>query len=181
MPLPTPDEVILGLLALEPQHGYQLLETFNASNELGLVWSLSHSQLYAVLKRLESAKLIHGREITQENAPPRTEYAPTQAGLGRLHTWLNEPNPSPSVRRVRVEFLSRLYVAYRLNLSITAIVEHQRAACAREVAALRAQQTPLDGAFGALPLTLIIAQLGAVLTWIDQCEHDLLKLGGQTT
>jgi DNA-binding PadR family transcriptional regulator len=106
----TPDETILGLLVVQPQHGYQLLEAFHDQDRLGQVWSLSTSQLYAVLKRLERRAWIVGHQIDSENAPPRTEYATTQAGLEQLMIWLNEPHPSPSIRRVRVEFLSRLYI-----------------------------------------------------------------------
>jgi DNA-binding PadR family transcriptional regulator len=69
----TPDETIVGLLASQPQHGYQLLETFNRPDSLGNVWSLSTSQLYAVLKRLERQGWITGQPLASEIAPPRTE------------------------------------------------------------------------------------------------------------
>jgi len=50
----TPDETILGLLAVRERHGYDLLDCFRDPSQLGEVWNLSTSQLYAVLKRLES-------------------------------------------------------------------------------------------------------------------------------
>jgi DNA-binding PadR family transcriptional regulator len=53
MRVPVPDELILGLLAAEPMHGYQILARFEAPSELGRVWTMSRSQVYAVLKRLE--------------------------------------------------------------------------------------------------------------------------------
>src|SRR5262245_54100689 len=108
MSLPTPDETLLGLLMSNPQHGYQLLETFQDSSALGRVWKLSTSQLYAVLKRLHEQAFIRGEEAYSPDAPPRTIYHITSAGQAHVQAWLNEPQPSPSVRRVRVECLSRL-------------------------------------------------------------------------
>src|SRR5687767_1598895 len=112
----TPDETILGLLAVQARHGYDLLECFQSPDHLGEVWTLSTSQLYAVLKRLERDGAITGEKQEVENAPPRMCYQLTSAGEARVSAWLNEAAPSASIRRVRVEFLSRLYVARLLNL-----------------------------------------------------------------
>src|ERR1044071_933268 len=111
----TPDETILGLLAVRARHGYELLDCFRDSSQLGEVWRLSTSQLYAVLKRLEAQGLTEGHEVTVPDAPTRTEYRLTDAGQDRLHAWLNDLAPSASINRVRVEFLSRLYIARLLD------------------------------------------------------------------
>src|SRR5579859_648129 len=97
----TPDETILGLLALRARHGYELLDCFRDPTQLGEVWRLSTSQLYAVLKRLESQGLTEGHEVCVPDAPPRTEYALTLEGESRLQLWLHELHPSASVHRVR--------------------------------------------------------------------------------
>ena len=116
MSIPTPDETLLGLLAATPQHGYQLLECFRDARQLGSVWNLSTSQVYAVLKRLERTGLITGLAAQSEDAPVRFIYRLTQAGQARLDSWLHESSPSASVRAVRVEFLSRLYIARLLDV-----------------------------------------------------------------
>jgi DNA-binding PadR family transcriptional regulator len=64
--------------------------------------------MYAVLKCLERQVWIVGHEVVSENAPPRTEYMLTETSEKRLHAWLNEPQPSASIRHIRVKFLSRL-------------------------------------------------------------------------
>src|SRR5438046_9643489 len=102
----TPDETILGLLAVRDRHGYELLDIFRDHVQLGEVWRLSTSQLYAVLKRLESQGLTEGYEVLVPDAPPRKEYRLTSAGDSRLHAWLTDLTPSASVNRVLVEFLS---------------------------------------------------------------------------
>ena len=90
----TPDETLLGLLAAQARHGYELQECFRDPAQLGQVWSLSTSQLYAVLKRLEQQGLTAGCVTQASDAPPRTEYTLTEAGVQRLEAWLQEENPS---------------------------------------------------------------------------------------
>src|SRR5690606_23175949 len=109
MAIPVPDETILGILAAEPQHGYQLLARFQSKADLGRVWTLSTSQLYAVLKRLEGQRAVRGKTRRSADAPPRREYAITAAGRRQLEAWLAETQLSASIRQVRVQFISRLY------------------------------------------------------------------------
>jgi DNA-binding PadR family transcriptional regulator len=170
MSLPTPDETLLGLLMSMPQHGYQLLETFQDSSALGRVWKLSTSQLYAVLKRLHERGFIIGQEAYSADAPPRTIYHITPSGQAHLQAWLDEPLPSSSVRRVRVEFLSRLYVARLLNRSTADILQRQKATCEYKYQQLVAQRQPGDDSTGSLALELEIAQMEAILGWITQME-----------
>lgn len=166
----VPDETILGLLAANPGHGYQLLECFRDPAQLGEVWHLSTSQLYAVLKRLEKAGFITGQEIPSPDAPARVQYRITQSGRQQLEGWLHEPQPSASVRRVRVEFLSRLYIARLLNIPTQPLVARQKKACQQQLAALIAQREAAAPGVGFLALELVIAQLQAILGWIDRCE-----------
>ncbi|MCU0464269.1 MAG: PadR family transcriptional regulator [Anaerolineae bacterium] len=168
MSLPSPDETLLGLLAAHASHGYDLLEAFRQPSELGRVWSMGSSQVYAVLKRLERDGLIVGEQTPGEVYAPRTEYTLTEAGHHRLRTWLDEPYPSPSVRRVRVEFLSRLYIAQRLNYDPAPIIDRQRAACARDLERL-ARDIPTSPVEG-LALALHREQLTAVMEWLDLCQ-----------
>ena len=153
-----------------PQHGYQLLEIFQDSSALGRVWKLSTSQLYAVLKRLHEQGFIIGQEAYSDDAPPRTIYHITTSGQAHVQAWLDEPQPSPSVRRVRVECLSRLYVARLLNISISDILQRQKATCKHKYRQLVAQREPGDDSTGSLSLELEIAQMEAILGWIAQME-----------
>lgn len=166
----TPDETILGLIAIHTCHGYELVETFRNSAELGDIWKMSTSQIYAVLKRLEQREHIAGRVIESETAPSRTEYYLTPAGQQRFEQWLHDPEPSPSIRRVRVEFLSRLYIARQLNLPTIPIVLRQRATCEAEREYLLEVLKEKEVGMGYLAHELVIAQLDAVLLWLQRCE-----------
>ncbi|MDL1900984.1 PadR family transcriptional regulator [Anaerolineae bacterium CFX9] len=164
----TPDETILGLLAVRDRHGYELLECFRSPQQLGRVWKLSTSQIYAVLKRLEREGWIAGTEIASENAPPRTEYTLTPSGKTRLEEWLFMPQPSASIRRIRVEFLSRLYIAHQLSIPPDTIARHQHAACLAQLERLAEERQHVETAIDQLALELAIRQLEAVLGWIEQ-------------
>ncbi|MCZ2095442.1 MAG: PadR family transcriptional regulator [Anaerolineae bacterium] len=169
----TPDDTLLGLLAANSQHGYQLLDAFRDPQQLGQVWYVSTSQLYAVLKRLEQQGLIAGTQIACADAPTRTEYALTEAGRARLSAWLDEPQPSPSLRRIRVEFLSRLYIAGLLGIPAEPIIARQRAACTRRLEGLRARRVTPPHGVGDLALEMVIAQLEAIIAWLGACDTVL--------
>lgn len=166
----TPDAIILGLLAAQARHGYQLLDCFHDSHQLGRVWNLSTSQVYNVLKRLERQSLIVGHEIPSANSPPRTVYALTEAGQQRLMAWLYDPAPSASIRRVRVEFLSRLFTARELNRPTAEIVRRQQQACQRERERLLIERQAASPGMETLTIDFVIEQLDAVLRWIARCE-----------
>lgn len=169
----TPDETILGLIAIQHCHGYELVELFRRSEALGDVWKMSTSQIYMVLKRLEQRGFITGCVVESDIAPKRTEYNLTPEGEARLFDWLHDPHPSASIRRVRVEFLSRLYIAHHLKIPTLPIVQRQRAACESARAQLLAslRNKPLGMSY--LAQEFMIAQLDAVLMWLERCE--LLK------
>jgi DNA-binding PadR family transcriptional regulator len=166
----TPDETILGLITIHACHGYELIETFRRSEALGDVWKMSTSQIYAVLNRLQRQGFIAGRVVESDTAPNRTEYYLTPAGENRLQAWLHTPQPSASIRRVRVEFLSRLYIAQQLNMPTQPIVACQREACLREQKRLQAELTKAQSGMPVLAIAFVIEQLDAILRWIDRCE-----------
>jgi DNA-binding PadR family transcriptional regulator len=173
----TPDETMLGLLAAEARHGYQLIDCFRDPAQLGNVWSLSTSQIYAVLKRLDSQQLIVGQAVESADAPTRVEYRLTPQGVRRLEAWLTEAEPSASVRRVRVEFLSRLYVARLLNIPTRAIVDAQKNTCRQRLEQRSIERDCSAPGVGRLALELEISQLNAILDWIDRCEMRPPDLG----
>jgi hypothetical protein len=76
---------------------------------------------------------------------------------------------------VRVQFISRLYVARTLGRSTRGIVARQRAVC-------EAQRRQLLKAKAAAPemeqlvLDFVLGQLEAVLNWMDTCEERLPQI-----
>jgi DNA-binding PadR family transcriptional regulator len=175
MGAPTPDEIILGILAARPQHGYQLLAHFNHPENLGRVWSMSTSQVYAVLKRLQEEELVAGKIVAAANAPSRTEFSPTPKGKDRFRAWLYDPDPSPNIRRVRIDFISRLYVAGLLDLPVNDLFEQQRQACLRQKEkleqALEEGRSPNERAV----TKFILGQLNAAMEWLNDYQVEFPK------
>lgn len=174
MKRPVPDEVILGLLKSSPSHGYDLLYQFQSSDQLGHVWTLSTSQLYAVLKRLENEGAIVGEKKTSTEAPVRIVYSITNAGNAKLNNWLFDETPSSSIHRIRVLFLSRLYIANLLGIEIKTIVENQKNVCENQLAIYIKEKEKAESAFEKLTLDFIIGQLISAISWLNQCEKELL-------
>ena len=169
----VPDEVILGLLKAQPTHGYDLLSQFQSHEKLGRIWNLSTSQIYAVLKRLEDADFIEGRQIDVVDAPPRVVYKITPLGEKFLLAWLLDPDPPTSIHRIRVLFLSRIYIARLLDEPVDQILDFQKAACSRQYQTLLKVSEEVDSIFERLTLDYIIGQLKSVIFWLDHCREEL--------
>lgn len=172
MKRPVPDEVILGLLKSNPSHGYDLLEIFQSYDQLGHVWTLSTSQLYAVLKRLEDSGAVEGKRIESVGAPDRVVYSVRGKGSEQLEAWLFDTTPSSSIHRIRVLFLSRLYIANLLGIGNQRIVENQRKVCELQLENYKNEKKKADTSFGKLTLDFIIGQLESALAWFEQCEKE---------
>jgi DNA-binding PadR family transcriptional regulator len=175
MSRPIPDEVILGLLQAEPSHGYGLLERFRSKEQLGHIWHLSASQLYAVLKRLEDSGAIQGIDVESPDAPSRREYQLLPAGEQQLQDWLFEKHPSASLHRIRVIFLSKLYIASQLGQPVGEIFQNQIAACKQQHDAFQMELQGADGDINQLALDLVINQLSAVIGWLESYKKKLAK------
>jgi len=179
MKRPVPDEVILGLLKSNPSHGYDLLEIFKSYDQLGHIWTLSTSQLYAVLKRLEVEEAVKGKRIESSDAPARVVYSVTDKGIELLNTWLFDTNPSSSIHRIRVLFLSRLYIANILGIANNRIVENQRKVCESQLKYFTEEKENCSTSFEKLTLDFIIGQLKTALAWFEQCEKEFSKEGSE--
>ena len=176
MSRPVPDEVLLGLLTAQPSYGYDLLERFRSNKHLGRIWHLSTSQMYAVLKRLEEKGAIRGNDIEVEDAPSRREYHVLPAGQVQLDRWLYTQEPSASLHRIRVFFLSRLYIAAILNRSITEIVHNQIKVCKLQRQEFEKEQLKTGSDIESLTLGLVINQLTSVIAWIENYQKIFTKI-----
>ncbi len=137
---------------------------------------MSTSQIYAVLKRLESEGAITGNPVPQPDAPPRMEYHLTPKGEARLMAWLAELNPPISIHRIRVVFLSRLYIATLLDLPTEDIIQRQFSVCERQLAKIQANIGSSRSSVEIMTLQFVAGQLGAALDWLNHCKAYPLVL-----
>jgi PadR family transcriptional regulator AphA len=166
----SPQPILLGLLMPQPQHGYELYQEF--SRELGRVWQIGLSQLYAQLKQLEEAGLVAARTEPQPNRPARKVYHLTAEGRAAFLDWVQQP--SPYLRHIRVEFLARLYFYQRLSLpGLEHLVAEQKAVCYAQMEAFGRMAAETGDSFRRLVLEFRQGQLEAVIRWLDHCLETL--------
>jgi PadR family transcriptional regulator AphA len=166
---------LLGFLVEQPMHGYEICQRLSQAAELGLVWHLKQSRLYALLTRLEERGYIDCTLEPQDSRPPRKVYTLTPEGQAALDTWLQ--SPVTHGRDFRLEFLAKLYFTQREGEAmLCALFEAQRSLCQRW---LEQQQAALDaleqGTFEWLVYRFRLGQVQAIVQWLDVSEAALLE------
>lgn len=153
---------VLGYLLLRGEaHGYELLSRLH--KDLGRIWRVAPSQLYATLALLERQGLIFGKKELQGIRPPRTRYALTEKGQEEFWKWVL--SPIPRLRLLRSVFLPKLFFLLHLAPErVPELLQAQR----EKLLSLKAQveeERPLD-LFQSLLRDYRLAQLDASLRWI---------------
>jgi PadR family transcriptional regulator, regulatory protein AphA len=167
------ESALLGLIALEPRHGYDLAREFAPDTVLGDVVHLELGMLYSHLKRLELDGFIIASIETQAARPPRKVYQVTPAGQCELERWLREP--VARTRELRLEFLLKLYIARQHNPdAANALIVGQHAQCEGFVTSLIEQLAAESDDFRRLVLEMRLAQNQALLGWLDRARRAVL-------
>lgn len=166
----SPENALLGLLRLAPGHGYQIHRRLE--NELGSLWTVRQNQAYSILNRLEAAGLVRGAaRRTGGHASRRLSLTP--AGRRRFEAWLRAPT-GPSARALRVDFLTRLYFAERLDPMLAhEIIDSQLAVTRDGVERLSQQREAQRGQELVAELSddLRLRHLKLVIEWLESL-HD---------
>ncbi|MBA3946791.1 MAG: PadR family transcriptional regulator [Herpetosiphonaceae bacterium] len=173
----TLEYALLGFLAQQPMHAYEIHQRLQETGELGLVWHLKQSQLYALLGRLEEAGNMTTVTEPQGTRPPRKMLHLTASGRAAFGRWLR--TPVAHGRDFRQEFLAKLYFAQQNDaFTVVTLLAEQRTACQEWVAELHSQTatTSADQTYDWLVLQFRIGQIEAILVWLDTCELTLAVL-----
>lgn len=168
LPDVRPEFLALGYLEEGPLHGYDLYRRFEA--ELGGIWHISQSQMYAVLKRLEAQGLVEASVEEAGPSPARRVLRTTDQGSARFKAWLEAPSDC-NTRIMRLEFIARLYFVRRQAPGkLPAIIEGQSSALARQQANHEAilASLPADETWTRLGLEFRLRQLSAIAAWLEE-------------
>lgn len=165
---------MLGLLKLEPSHGYALHQRYET--DLSCVWRISLSQVYNILHRLEKQGYIQpaGSESTS-HAADRVPFQITRTGEQHFENWMRTP-VGPSVRAIRMAFISKLYFARQLSRSdIDDLIAAQRSTIDTHLEELRHKldSFPKPQVVNRLGLQLRIKQLESLQTWFEETTKDI--------
>ncbi|WP_300562576.1 PadR family transcriptional regulator [Companilactobacillus sp.] len=96
--------IILGLLNIESQTGYDLTKSFDS--DIGEFWSANHSQIYPLLKKMEEDNLISHHDIQVGTKLVKKSYDISDAGKKLFDEWLQEPS---DLDNNHDEFILKLY------------------------------------------------------------------------
>ncbi|MGH9039431.1 MAG: PadR family transcriptional regulator [Acidimicrobiia bacterium] len=126
---------VLGILAVQPAHGFAVARELRADSPVGEVWSIQRPLIYRAMNRLESQGLIRPH-ATEPGAggPQRTVYRLERRGRTALRRWLR--TPVNHLRDVRTELLLKLVLGRRLGIDQRQLVLDQQATFAPYFAAL---------------------------------------------
>jgi DNA-binding PadR family transcriptional regulator len=80
--------VVLGLLTIQPQSGYDIINYFSPAGVHS--WSASPGSIYPMLKRLEKQRIIEGELETERELRPRKIYHLSALGEQLLNDWLRD-------------------------------------------------------------------------------------------
>jgi DNA-binding PadR family transcriptional regulator len=171
---------LLGLLAQQPRHGYELHAAFEAMVGGKQNWDMKPAQVYTTLSRLEKGGLISPKAIEQDGGPEKVIYEVTTRGLEELDQWLSEPVKAAHQR-------DEFYVKLMLCLTIEnghphQIIYTQRASLYQELHALtnqRAKADPESELAHILLMDQAIMRVEADLRWLDMVETRLDEIAEQ--
>lgn len=166
----SPKYPVLGLLYFKPMHGYDLHRKLEA--DLHEIWRISQSQVYSLLKRLETEGLCQANRETQEKRPDRSILILTENGENEFLSWLHAPTQSSS-RAIRMEFLTRVYFASQLGKAeVLSIVKEQADAIQNDLHRMQERYAAMthEDVFSRLGLELRIRQIISILDWLESCE-----------
>jgi DNA-binding PadR family transcriptional regulator len=165
---------ILGLLAEEPLHGYEVKTRFEAL--LGHTWEVNIGQIYSTLQRLERDTLVE--PVGDRGDRGKLSYQLTPQGRQALDHWLSEPEAEP--QQLHDELFVKLMLIRRLaNGNLVGLIDRQRRIYLQHIRDLaelerraRAEQRP----------DLLLLIKGAVihteadLKWLDVCLEELANV-----
>ena len=161
------EHAVLGLLAIEPRHGYELAKEFSPDTTIGDIVHLESGMLYAHLKKLEREGWVDSELEPQEARPARKVFKLTESGQAELQRWIAEP--VDKTRDIRLEFLLKLYLALQTEPeTVERLVREQQAICDQFIRSLEDQIQAETDEFRTLVLDMRLAQNRALSRWLEK-------------
>ncbi|MEX2375311.1 MAG: PadR family transcriptional regulator [Dehalococcoidia bacterium] len=120
---------VLGLLAIEPAHGYEVNRRWQESPLTELL-PIEQSVLYGYLRTLERRGFLDWEEHRVGNRPPRRVFALSEEGWEYLRPWLR--SPVERMREVRLDLLLKLYFLEEIDpRAVVRLIAEQVMVCRR--------------------------------------------------
>jgi len=165
---------LLGLIAQQPRHGYELHAAFTALVGGQHIWDVKPAQIYSTLARLAESRLVIEESVEKDGGPEKRIYAITPAGEADLHAWFNSGVLDAHLH-------DELYVKLMVGLALgevdaRKILQVQRTALYRELHRVTTQRQMIDPKTALAHILLLdktVMHLEADLRWIEMVEARL--------
>src|SRR5437899_11190041 len=167
---------VLGLLAEEPLHGYEVKNRFEAM--LGGTWDVNIGQIYTTLQRLERDGLV--RPVGSRGDRGKLLYELSPEGHKALDEWLSQPDSGP--QQLHEDIYVKLLLATRVaNGDLAPLLARQKRAYLQRLRDLNRleDQARRDGRNDLARLVRgALLHTEADLKWVDELTAD--AHGGKT-
>lgn len=164
---------LLGLIAQQSRHGYELRAAFEALAGGEENWNVKPAQVYTTLARLNESGLVVEESIEKNAGPEKKIYGITQAGRDELQTWFNT---AVLDEHLRDEFFIKLMLSLSEDSLTQRVISVQRAALYRDLHRVTAQRLAVDPRTGLAHILLLdktVMHLEADLRWLEMVEARL--------
>jgi DNA-binding PadR family transcriptional regulator len=165
---------ILGLLAQQPRHGYELRAAFEALVGGEDIWEVKPAQVYSTLARLEEGGLVWRDGVEQDGGPEKRVYSLTPSGRDELAQWYAT---GVAGEHQRDEFFVKLMLSlFGGQVDPYAVIRAQRNRLYQDLHALTTRRNGIDPRVELAQIFLLdksIMHLEADLRWLDLIEARL--------
>jgi len=152
------------MLASGPAHGYDICRRLQT--ELGAVWNLGRSQIYALLAKLERDGLVVHERVGQENLPAKNIFSLTSSGEEVFGKWLRMP--VNHVRDMRLEFLTKLWFARQADpVEEQRLIEKQLTLCREKAHVVMSRKDSCRNQIEFQSLDFRLAVIQAAISWLE--------------
>lgn len=180
--------IVLGLIGMEPQSGYSVINYFEEGQ---YSWSASPGSIYPMLKRLEKSGVIDGELEIETETRQRKIYRLTDVGERLLDDWLREvPKMRPFYEQRELGLLKFQFMEYRFNVAQTlewldAYLDTVRLTDAHRLSYQQALLDALNETGKAsihrqLMMEVMMMELSTLRTWLEMARARLTAVGIQT-
>lgn len=164
-------QTLLGLLELEPAHGYTLKQRYDA--QFPQSRPLAFGQVYAALDRFEKRGLAEVVDVEVAAGPERRRFRITPGGVTVVDEWVAETEPPTSYSSSAL--FAKLSIALLSGRDAQRVLAAQREVHLermRELTAALRGAGPAD----AVALTFELNHLDADLRWIGEAGQRLAEM-----
>jgi DNA-binding PadR family transcriptional regulator len=165
---------ILGLLAQQPRHGYELRAAFEALAGGQDLWEVKPAQVYTTLARLEEGGLVSRQAVEQDGGPEKHIYSLTPSGRQELVQWFATGVVGAHQRD---EFFIKLMLSlFNDEVNPYGVIRAQRNRLYQDLHALTRRRDGTDARRELAQIFLLdksIMHLEADLRWLDLIEARL--------